>query len=170
MYVVSARHPDYPAFFQVLYCQVRSHSSLLSPVPPSPLSLLPSPAYLLTFHRAVCSLLTCKLFLTKMSSYLSYVSPFSSYASLLSPLPSGSSSPYCMLSKRSWSQQMSRVPKQLNSWTSVFQFLKLNWNRGNVEVFKIRQLRCKGKCWKATEDLKSSFERLTTTRKGPFKY
>lgn len=96
--VVSTWHPDYPAFFQVLHSRVCSHSSLSSPVPPRPLSPLPRPVYLLTFHHAVCSLLTSKLFLPKMSSYRSCVSllPYSRFPSF--PLPSGSSSAYHMSS------------------------------------------------------------------------
>lgn len=35
--------------------------------------------------------------------------------------------------------------------------IKLNPNRKNVEVFKVRQLTCKRECWKVREDLESSF-------------
>ena len=52
---------------------------------------------------------------------------------------------------------MSGVPEQNATAKPLCHYIslksKLKPNRKNVEVFKARQLRRKGECWKAREDL-----------------
>ena len=53
-------------------------------------------------------------------------------------------------------QQMSGVPEQNGTAKPLCPYIslksKLNPNRKNVEILKVKQLRCKGGCWKARED------------------
>ena len=51
---------------------------------------------------------------------------------------------------------MSGVPEQNGTAKPLCPYIslksKLNPNRKNVEILKVKQLRCKGGCWKARED------------------